>query len=109
MENENIKVEEFLNNLLNFTKPWEIEKVEQEKEKGRVVIYLGYQKGTKFRCPECGAECSVYDSKYREIRHLDLWQYKTYIKAKVPRIKCTCNLKKKQCPYHSVEPIVTLH
>ena len=94
MEVEGVKVEEFLDELLGFSKPWKIVKVEHNKEDETVTVYLNYPRGTKFICPECGKECSVYDSRYRVVRHLDLWQHKTYIKAKVPRIKCSCGSKK---------------
>ena len=92
MDNEN-NIEEFLEDILGFSKPWKIEKIIKKLEEEKIIIYLNYPKGTKFECPECGKDCSVFDSKYRELRHLDWFQHKAYIKAKVPRIKC-CGGKK---------------
>ena len=88
------ELKEFIGEILGFSKPWEVTKISKKLEKEKVEIYLSYPKGTRFKCPECGKECSVHESKYRELRHLDLWQYKTIIKVKVPRIKC-CGGKKR--------------
>jgi len=77
---------EFLEQILGFSKPWYIESVVQSETE--IVIRLNYPRGTKFVCPHCGKANGTFDSKWREYRHLDWWQYKTIIKVKVPRIKC---------------------
>jgi transposase len=82
---------EFLETILGFSKPWYIVSMIQTDDE--VEIKLDYPKGTKFVCPVCGAECSTFDSKWKTYRHLDLWQYKTHLKVRVPRIKC-CQGKK---------------
>jgi transposase len=82
---------EFLETILGFSKPWYIVSMIQTDDE--VEIKLDYPKGTKFVCPSCGAECSTFDSKWKTYRHLDLWQYKTHLKVRVPRIKC-CQGKK---------------
>jgi transposase len=79
---------EFLEQILGFSKPWHIERVEQDDDK--VEIRLNYPKGTRFICTRCGKENTAYDNKWKSYRHLDWWQYKTFIKVKVPRVKC-CN------------------
>jgi transposase len=77
---------EFLAEILGFSKPWYIESVEQCA--AHVTIRLNYPKGTKFVCPHCGAAQATFDSKWREFRHLDWWQYKTIINVRIPRIMC---------------------
>lgn len=92
------QIYEFLEVILGFSKPWKIEKLETDVITENLVIYLSYPKGTKFICPECGKECSVFDLKYRDLRHLDFWQYKTTIMAKTPRIEC-CGKKNDFSPF----------
>ena len=56
-----------------------------------VYIQLQYSKPLTFRCEECG--CTTYkhihDHKQRTWRHKDLCDYKTVLKADVPRVCCT--------------------
>jgi transposase len=57
-------------------------KVEDKKEE--VHIHLSYGANTY---KEAGKKYSIYDYRpSRKWRHLDLWQYKTYIHAEIPRI-----------------------
>ena len=88
----------FIEEILGFSKPWRVEKIEKDLEKEKIIINLDYPKGTKFKCPVCGEECPIYDSKVREIRHMDLWQYKTFIKVRIPRVECKCGKKKDITP-----------
>ena len=73
---------------------WHIKDVEFEEsgegEKPELHIYLGFKRGTHFRCPEegCATEATAYDTDERTWRHLDFFQYKTYLHAPLPRIKC---------------------
>jgi len=77
---------EFLEVILGFSKPWYIESVVQSSES--IEIKLNYPRGTKFICPHCGKANNAYDNKWKTYRHMDWWQYKTFIKVKIPRIKC---------------------
>ena len=82
----------FLETILGFSKPWYITEMEQTEK--TVEIKLDYPKGTRFQCTACGTFCATFDSKWKEYRHLDLWQYQTLLKVRIPRIKCDCNGKK---------------
>ena len=48
----------------------------------------GRTPGHAMRCPRCGAMHGVYDTRERTWRHLDIWQYKTYIHRGLPRLDC---------------------
>jgi len=85
-----IKKEEFFEKILKVAAPWRIERIEESASKKEINVYLNFPRGTKFKCPICGNECVLRSSKIRSWRHLDLWEYKTYIHAKVPKIDC-CN------------------
>jgi len=84
--------ERFLETILGFSEPWYITEMEQTTD--RVRIKLDYPKGTKFQCTNCGEYRATFDSKWKEYRHLDLWQYQTILKVRIPRIKCECDGKK---------------
>lgn len=83
---------EFISSVLGFSEPWYIVGMRQVEDV--IEIKLDYAGGTKFRCQICGKFCTVYDSKWRKYRHLDLWQYKTILNVHIPRIKCDCNCKR---------------
>ena len=52
-------------------------------------MWVEHPKRTRFSCPQCGLELSVYDhAGMREWRHLDSCQFLTYLHAKAPRVKC---------------------
>ncbi len=81
---------------LNLEKPWETSRVEfipdpADPSSMELHIWLSYQAGSQFPCPVegCGDSCREYDHKERTWRHLNFFQYRTYIHASVPRIKCT--------------------
>lgn len=76
---------------LNLPEPWSISKVEFKPESSGTMelhIELSFPRGSKFACPECEAETTAYDTTPRTWRHLNFFQYKTYIHADLPRIKC---------------------
>jgi len=76
---------------LNLPEPWSISKVEFKPDSSGTMelhIELSFPRGSKFACPECEAETTAYDTTPRTWRHLNFFQYKTYIHADLPRIKC---------------------
>ena len=80
---------EVFKQLLGLTSPWEVTKVDLKLVEGRVDVYVGHAPGSKFSCPKCGKEHSVYDhAEERVWRHLDTFQYETRLHARIPRIQC---------------------
>jgi len=76
---------------LNLPEPWSIDNVEFKPDaSGTMELHIGlsFPRGSKFVCPECGAEATAYDTTPRIWRHLNFFQYKTYIHANLPRVKC---------------------
>lgn len=51
-------------------------------------IDIDFKRGARFACPECGVSCPVHDTAIKNWRHLDFWQYRTFLSARVPRLKC---------------------
>lgn len=51
-------------------------------------VRIAHVRGEAVECPECGARCGVCDTREREWRHLDIWQFKTITRCAVPRCGC---------------------
>ncbi len=89
--------ESLFTKALGLQKPWKVLKSEMvpnsETDKLEMHIYIGWADGSRFPCPEADCEeteCSCYDSlSERTWRHLNFFQYKCFIHAKTPRIKCS--------------------
>jgi len=74
---------------LGLSEPWEVVDIKFSKEEGRLDLRIDFVKGAKFTCPSCeGKECEIHDTRERTWRHLNFFQYETYLHARVPRIKC---------------------
>jgi transposase len=78
---------QLLNNVLNFGQGWSIKNVLVNQATKEVDIYLEYIDSTCFYS-EKESDCVIYDfSKARRIRHLDLFDYKSYLNFRTPRAK----------------------
>ncbi len=76
---------------LNLPDPWFIDNIAFKPDSSgsmELHIELSFPRGSKFACPECGSEVTAYDTAPRTWRHLNFFQYKTYIHADLPRVKC---------------------
>jgi len=71
--------------ILPVSQGWSISEIEINDKKSEVYVELSFKDQS---CLLNGKQYKIYDYRpMRKWRHLDLWQYKTYIKASVPRIK----------------------
>lgn len=76
--------------ILGITEPWRVERVDLRLEVGEVHVFLGHAPDLRWDCPECGADCVLYDHQpERQWRHLDTCQYKTILHAEPPRSNCS--------------------
>lgn len=89
MEHSITNIQDFFSTLLDINSPWKLSDIQLDKAKKTVKVYIDFERGTKFECPECSAKCVVHDSKYRAWRHLDIIDYKLYLMVKLPRIRCS--------------------
>jgi transposase len=79
---------------LEIREPWKIEEVRFDYGRRRLDIVLDFRRGSLFSCNECGKELTAYDTRMREWRHLDFFQFETHIYAPLPRTKCPeCGVK----------------
>lgn len=87
---------------LGVSKPWRVVDLKFSKEEGRLDLWLDFTKGAKFPCPSCEEtkEGEVHDTQDRTWRHLNFFQYETYLHARVPRVRCgTCGVKQVEVPW----------
>ena len=64
---------------------WEVSSVETDSTKEEVYVNLRYKLDY---VEDGGVRYGIYDHRNtRKWRHLDLWQYKTYLVAQIPRYK----------------------
>src|SRR5690606_16935756 len=69
---------------LGLVSPWEVTEVAFDPEAGRIDFHVGFQRGARFACPECGAaHQAVHDTRERSWRHLNFFQYQAFVHAKV--------------------------
>ena len=72
-----------------------------DAEGGQLELYLDFARGRRFACAECGREgCAVHDTKDETWRHLDFFQHRTLLHARVPRVICPeCGVRKVAVPW----------
>ena len=78
---------ELYRQILGIQAPWEVSNVEVDLPGTGVTVHIRHS-GEGLACPECGTSCPGYDTRTRKWRHLDTCQYKTWLVAEVPRVKC---------------------
>ena len=74
--------------LLGATEPWVVEAVEMDTARETVTIEMGLKDGTIWGCPACQKRMHVHGWARRRWRHLDTQQFKTWIEAAVPTVRC---------------------
>lgn len=80
-------IESFISELLNFDSDWTVEKIAVNHSLKEVDIFLIFNKKTGL-FPGSKEEYPIYDSNsYRRVRHLDVFDYVTFINFKAPRVK----------------------
>lgn len=71
---------------IGLQEPWHINEVIFDKENFQLDIYLSFTRGYKFKGAD-GAEYTAHDTVERSWQHLNFFQHKCYLHAKVPKIK----------------------
>lgn len=80
---------ELCQQLLGLQAPWEVTEVEVSHGEQRVDIHVAHAPGTLFACPTCGNPCPIHDHAPKRCwRHLDAFQFHTYLHAAPPRVRC---------------------
>ena len=74
--------------LLGLMAPWGVEKVELKLSEGEVHVWVALPAPELWVCPDCLERAPIHDHRERVWRHLDTFQYKTLLHARVPRLDC---------------------
>jgi transposase len=76
---------------LGLAVPWRVVSVEFDPEVGRLDLGLDFPRGARFGCPERGcaeSACAVHDTVEKTWRHLDFFEHRAFLAARVPRVRC---------------------
>jgi transposase len=96
-----ISQEDLFKIALNLEHPWYITLIDFSAEGKQLDIHVDFESGSKFPCAKCGkSSCDVHDTIERTWRHLNFFQFKTYIHCRVPRTECEdCGVKQVKVPW----------
>ena len=67
---------------------WKVVKSEMDVGGRELKIWLDFESGSQFACPRCEKFSPVHDTMEKKWRHLDFWQHRTELIARVPRTNC---------------------
>lgn len=71
---------------LGLKEPWHIKEVNFDQSNGKLDIHLSFMRGHKFLSQD-GEHYTAHDTVERTWQHLNFFQHKCYLHAKVPRVK----------------------
>ena len=75
--------------LLDLQSPWTVSRVNLDLNEQRVDVWAEHSEEAKWRCPHCAETLPLYDhAEERTWRHLDSYQFQTYLHANIPRVTC---------------------
>jgi len=77
---------EFLSTVLGVKPPWRVVSADVDLAAETIEAHVVHEGAVT--CPQCGAAATRHDHRERRWRHLDLFQYRFYVVARVPRIEC---------------------
>ena len=86
--------------LLQLQSPWGVEEVTFQQESEQIKVKITYSSNAG-ECPECKTVCPVYDRRSeRSWRHLNTMQYETYLRCRIPRVRCEqCGVRSLKIPW----------
>lgn len=76
---------------LGLSGPWRVTRSEFDAEAAQLDLYLDFERGARFGCPakDCAHRgCPLHDTAERTWRHLDFFQHKAFLHARLPRVRC---------------------
>ena len=96
-----ISQEELFRIALGLENPWYIKTIDFKVEEKQLDLHIDFKSGSKFPCPSCSiSSCHVHDTIERTWRHLNFFQFKTYLHCRVPRTECEdCGVKQVKVPW----------
>ena len=80
--------EELFSAALGLGKQWQVVECRFEGEPKRLELRIEHVRAEHFDCALCGQKCGIHDTIERRWRHLNFFQYRCELVAKVPRTWC---------------------
>ena len=71
---------------LGLQDPWHIEKIDFDGGNGQLDIYLDFTRGHRFPMGD-GKSYTAHDTTERKWQHLNFFQHRCYLHARVPRVR----------------------
>lgn len=105
--------EELFAMAIGIQKPWYVERVNLNIQSGELNIKVNFPRGSVFQYtdPETGVsgEYKAYDSEEKTWRHLNFFQYRCFLQARIPRMKTdTGKIKQIKAPWEGIAHGFTL-
>jgi len=72
---------------LGLAAPWKVVAIDFDPKAKSLQLHLDFNRGARFPDPESGELCPVHDTVQRSWQHLNFFEHKTLLTARVPRIK----------------------
>ena len=93
--------EDLFGAALHLQHPWYISDLKFLDDGKKLQIWIDFYRGSRFACPHCGkTDCEVHDTALRTWRHLDFFEYQTYLHCRVPRVSCpNCGIHQAIVPW----------
>lgn len=89
--NDNL-ISDMFKTALQLEDPWKLTHIEFDDQDQAWHLFVDFERGTSFACPLCGTPCKAHDTEKKQWRHLDFWNWKTFMHARLPRVACNvCN------------------
>ena len=91
----------FLERTLGIARPWYVDSAVLEHGTGVLSVHLNFETGGTFACGSCGRQgCKAYDTNWKRWRHLDFFEYRTFLHAPSPRVICpACSIRQARLPW----------
>ncbi len=105
--------EELFSAAIGIQSPWYIEAISLDLPKGELNITVNFKRGSKFeyvdkQTGETG-EYKAYDTQEKKWRHMNFFQYRCYLHARIPRVKLgDGKIKQVKAPWEGVAHGFTL-
>jgi transposase len=73
---------------LGLPDPWRVVRTNFDPERRWLDLHLDFRPGARFPCSEGDEDaCPVHDTVDKAWRHLDFFQHRAYLHARVPRVR----------------------
>ncbi len=82
-----MKDTEFYAQILGLKSPWVVEEVDLAVSEKRVVVRLGYERGTLWASEDGEHRLPCHDHVERFWKHMDTCGFETLLAARVPRLR----------------------